>query len=239
MAVLCHVCGKQSSIPPASICIVTHTRHLTPYQCTQGAVCCLEREAGYILLGALCHTLPGEALGVAAADGDHGAQQAASGEALLALFEPALGAEAATELDRRYCSNVSNLEHVVAMELWWRTAALQALTACIQGPLAVAAAASPRRDGGGSSSNGSGSTLRGGTLYRRAAALLKPTLDVFTAHSALQEPARGKGGPSGMFGGAAALLQLRLLEAYAALPSPAAYSGEQEALTKLCMRTVK
>lgn len=53
-----------------------------------------------------------------------------------------------------------------------------------------------------------------------------------------QEPARGKGGPAGMFGGAAALLQLRLLEAYAALPSPA-YEGEQEALTKLCMRAVR
>lgn len=57
--------------------------------------------------------------------------------------------------------------------------------------------------------------------------------------SPLQEPARGKGGPSGMFAGAAALLQLRLLEAYAALPSPAAYADEQEALTKLCMRAVR
>lgn len=55
----------------------------------------------------------------------------------------------------------------------------------------------------------------------------------------VQEPARGKGGPAGMFAGAAALLQLRLLEAYAALPSPAAYEGEQEALTKLCMRAVR
>ena len=54
-----------------------------------------------------------------------------------------------------------------------------------------------------------------------------------------QEPARGKGGPAGMFAGAAALLQLRLLEAYASLPSPAAYGGEQEALTKLCMRAVR
>jgi hypothetical protein len=42
-----------------------------------------------------------------------------------------------------------------------------------------------------------------------------------------------------MFADAAALLQLRLLEAYAALPGPAAYAGEQEALTKLCMRTVR
>lgn len=60
-----------------------------------------------------------------------------------------------------------------------------------------------------------------------------------TARLCWQEPARGKGGPAGMFAGAAALLQLRLLEAYAALPSPAAYEGEQEALTKLCMRAVR
>lgn len=107
------------------------------------------------------------------------------------------------------------------MELWWRAAALQALLAAVAGPLAAAPRAHQAR------------------LHARAAALLKPTLDVLTAHAALQEPARGKGGPSGMFAGAAALLQLRLLEAYAALPSPAAYAGEQEALTKLCMRTVR
>jgi hypothetical protein len=55
----------------------------------------------------------------------------------------------------------------------------------------------------------------------------------------LQEPARGKGGPTGMFAGAAALLQLRLLEVYLALPAPSAYILEHEALTKLSMRTVR
>ena len=54
------------------------------------------------------------------------------------------------------------------MELWWRTAALQALAACVQGPLAQA----PRS--------------AQGALHKRAAALLKPTLDVLTAHAALQ-----------------------------------------------------
>ena len=62
----------------------------------------------------------------------------------------------------------SNLDHVVAMELWWRVAALQALVACVQGPLAQA----PRS--------------QQAQLYKRAAALLKPTLDVFMAHAALQ-----------------------------------------------------
>lgn len=173
---------------------------------------CLEREAGYILLGALCAALPAQA---AAALGGGPSQ-------LLQLFQPALGPEAAAELDRRYCSNVSNLEHVVAMELWWRCAALQALAAALHGPLA-AAAPSPAS----------------AALHRAAAALLKPTLEVLGAHAALQEPARGRGGAAGMFAGAAAALQLRLLEAYAALPSPLAYKEEQEALTKLCMRAVR
>lgn len=56
-------------------------------------VACLEWEAGYILLGSLCATQPAELLHTQPAE-------------LLQLFEPALGAEAATELDRRYCSNV-------------------------------------------------------------------------------------------------------------------------------------
>lgn len=38
-------------------------------------------------------------------------------------------------------------------------------------------------------------------------------LQVLTAHVALQDPTRAKGGPAGMFAGAVALLQLRLLEA--------------------------
>lgn len=66
------------------------------------------------------------------------------------------------------CAVQSSLDHVVAMELWWRSAALQALLACITGPLAAA----PRGEQP--------------SLHRRAAALLKPTLDVLTAHAALQ-----------------------------------------------------
>ncbi len=62
----------------------------------------------------------------------------------------------------------SSLDHVVAMELWWRSAALQALAACTLGPVAAA------------------SSVQQPALLRRAAALLKPTLDVLTAHAALQ-----------------------------------------------------
>lgn len=72
----------------------------------------------------------------------------------------------------------SSLDHVVAMELWWRSAALQALAACTLGPVAAAPG------------------VQQPALLRRAAALLKPTLDVLTAHAALQvgQPGRDRPG---------------------------------------------
>ena len=69
----------------------------------------------------------------------------------------------------------SSLDYVVAMELWWRTAALQALSAVVAGPLAAAPRADQPR------------------MYQRGAALLKPTLDVLAAHAALQVGWQGAG----------------------------------------------
>lgn len=71
-------------------------RLISTPQSQQGVVSCLEREAGYVLLGSLCASLPPGLL----------LERQGGAGALLALFEPALGQEAATELDRRYCSNV-------------------------------------------------------------------------------------------------------------------------------------
>ena len=56
----------------------------------------------------------------------------------------------------------------------------------------------------------------------------------------MQEPTRsGKAGDSGAFAGAAAVLQLRLLEVYMALPSAADFAGQHEALSKLCSRSLR
>ncbi len=62
----------------------------------------------------------------------------------------------------------SSLDHLVAAELWWRTAALQALLAYVQGVVLQAAKADQAR------------------LCKRVAAFLKPLLDVISAHAALQ-----------------------------------------------------
>lgn len=55
----------------------------------------------------------------------------------------------------------------------------------------------------------------------------------------MQEAARGKSGPGPAFVAAAAQLQLRLMEAYLALPDAAAFATEHEALSKLCARAFR
>ncbi len=63
---------------------------------------------------------------------------------------------------------------------------------------------------------------------------LSPTLK-----DAMQDPGKTKGGPSIMFAAAAALLQLRLLEAYLALPDASAFTMEHAAVSKLCARALR
>ena len=49
-----------------------------------------------------------------------------------------------------------------------------------------------------------------------------------------QEPPATKSGERGVFGGTAAILQLRLLEVYLDLPSASAYAKEHDSLVFLC-----
>lgn len=56
----------------------------------------------------------------------------------------------------------------------------------------------------------------------------------------MQEAARGKvAGPGPTFVAAAAQLQLRLVEAYLALPDAAVFAMEHEALSRLCARAFR
>ncbi len=55
----------------------------------------------------------------------------------------------------------------------------------------------------------------------------------------MQDPAKAKSGPGPMFAAAAAQLQLRLVEAYLALPDTSAFAAEHEALSKLCARAFR
>jgi hypothetical protein len=114
------------------------------------------------------------------------------------------------------------LEQTLAMEMWWRSAALQSLLAFVHGVILPLPPSKEHK-----------------ALVRGLLGLLRSTLAIITKHPALAEPARAKGGPGGTFAAAAGLMLLRLLEVYLALPSPAAYSPDHEALTKICMRTMR
>ena len=55
----------------------------------------------------------------------------------------------------------------------------------------------------------------------------------------MQDLGKGKGSPGTAFAAAAAALQLRLLEAYLALPDASAFTMEHAAVSKLCARALR
>lgn len=113
----------------------------------------------------------------------------------------------------------SYLEHAVAAELWWRCAALHSLAALITGLMHSSHASR--------------------TLEKTLALMLRSMLEMVSNHPALSDPARAKGGPSGPLAAAAGTAQLRLMQAYSCLSTPSAYGADHEALTKLCLRSVR
>ncbi|GIL52578.1 hypothetical protein Vafri_8312 [Volvox africanus] len=85
-----------------------------PEQGFSRAIC---REVGFLLLGTLC------ALGVP--------QSIRGPEQMAALWEPALGEAARKDLDERNLLPRPGVELDLALQLWWRAVALQALSAYI------------------------------------------------------------------------------------------------------------
>ena len=57
--------------------------------------------------------------------------------------------------------------------------------------------------------------------------------------AALQDPWRSGSGSNSAFAGAAALLQLRLLQAYLLLPKAAAFAPEHASILRLCASALK
>ena len=109
----------------------------------------------------------------------------------------------------------------LAMQLWWRGAALEALQAYISGVLLKGLAAAPR------------------AKIETVVSLVTPVLEAITSSPILQEPMRATDGPGGWVAGTAAVLQLRLLQVYYLLPGGAAFNQEHEALFKLCFRPLR
>ena len=57
--------------------------------------------------------------------------------------------------------------------------------------------------------------------------------------STMQDAGKSKGSPGTAFAAAAAAMQLRLLEAYLALPDASAFTMEHAAVSKLCARALR
>ena len=93
--------GTRAGTAAAADANATVVAATTAQQQQQGPVASLQREAGYILLGALCAASPASP---ALPSSSAGRQR------LLQQFLPALGPQAAAEMDRRYCSNAVRQE---------------------------------------------------------------------------------------------------------------------------------
>lgn len=172
------------------------------------AATCLEREAGYIMLGVLCHVALDAVMAVY------------DGETVLSLWKPALSAEAIATLDTILAGKDSEL--TLASELWWRTAAVQSLTAFIQRISALPSASSIDSEG----------------LLAGVSDLLRPVLGLLSSQQTLRHPSQVRGGPGSPLAGAAAMMQLRLLQAYALL-CPLSHEEDCQALGSLCIDALK
>jgi hypothetical protein len=176
------------------------------------AATCLEREAGYIMLGVLCHVALDAVMAVY------------GGETVLSLWKPALSAEAITALDSTLAAKDSAAEFTLASELWWRTAAVQSLTAFIQKTSSAVSSTTP--------------SFNSEVLLTGVSDLLRPMLGLLSSQQSLRHPSQSRGGPGSPLAGAAAMMQLRLLQAYALL-CPLSNEEDCQALGSLCIDSIK
>lgn len=171
----------------------------------------VEREAGYIIVGAICVAL-------------HPDMLRERQEELHSMWEVALGPAVKETFDEKnYLKPGSEVD--LAAQLWWRTAALEALTAYI---LAVV-----------------GHRLVDDveTAVAKIAGLLSPLLEAVSANALMQEPHKAwkaDAPPSVKLAAAsAAQLQMQLLEVYFYLPSLQKFPQDHNTLLVLCTRPLQ
>ncbi|GFR48876.1 hypothetical protein Agub_g10725 [Astrephomene gubernaculifera] len=135
-----------------------------PQVAASRAIC---REVGFLLLGSLC------SLGVP--------QATRGSEEIASLWRTALGETARKELDERsYLRPGGDLD--LAVQLWWRSIALQALSAYIASPAATAPAGSMH-----------GTNRNGGAPYRSIASM--PSLSTTSASFSMRSLLEPSGQP--------------------------------------------
>lgn len=169
----------------------------------------VKREAGHIMLGALCLSMPREQLA--------GPRRAY----FLELWKPALGTDSAALLDAACRATLSGAEHALAQEVWWRLSALDSLMAYVHVVIPASHSLDKRNQ-----------------LAKNVAELLAPILTVLSNQPILQHPTKARGGPAGPLAASISYLHLKLLQIFLSLP-PTMYSEEQQVqLMQVSMRAV-
>ncbi|KAJ9521672.1 hypothetical protein QJQ45_015268 [Haematococcus lacustris] len=141
-------------------------------------------------------------------------------DVVLGLLGLALGPQAHQDLSDQYYLHPGG-DADLAMQLWWRAVALQALNTYLARVIAPGLA--------------SNAAAQLDTL----ATWLVPVLELMDSQDCLKEPARAKGGPQGLLAACAATFQLRLLQCLHALPATSLHPGSQSQLIRLCMRPIQ
>ncbi|KAL6756313.1 hypothetical protein V8C86DRAFT_2436239 [Haematococcus lacustris] len=141
-------------------------------------------------------------------------------DVVLGLLGLALGPQAHQDLSDQYYLHPGG-DADLAMQLWWRAVALQALNTYLARVMAPGLA--------------SNAAAQLDTL----ATWLVPVLELMDSQDCLKEPARAKGGPQGLLAACAATFQLRLLQCLHALPATSLHPGSQSQLIRLCMRPIQ
>lgn len=170
----------------------------------------VKREAGHIMLGALCLAMPREQLA--------GSRRVY----FLELWKPALGTDSAALLDTACRASSSGAEHALAQEIWWRLSALDSLMAYVHVVIPTSLSLETRNQ-----------------LAKNVAELLAPILTVISNQPILQDQTKAsRGGPAGPLAASISYLHLKLLQVFLSLP-PTLYSEEQQVqLMQLSMRAV-
>ena len=169
----------------------------------------VKREAGHIMLGALCLSMPREQLA--------GPRRVY----FLELWKSALGTDSAALLDTACRATSSGAEHALAQEVWWRLSALDSLMAYIHVVIPASHSLETRNQ-----------------LAKNVVELLAPILTIISNQPVLQDPTKARGGPAGPLAASISYLHLKLLQVFLSLP-PTMYSEEQQVqLIQVSMRAV-
>lgn len=121
-----------------------------------------------------------------------------------------------------WISYLQESKHVdMAMQLWWRAAALESLKAYIQNILLT------KR------------VLNWKQQLEDIVRMISPVTEALSEVPTLLDPVQAPGGPGGWIAATAGYLQLRLLDIYSLIPLNISFLGDHEALVRICSKPIR